>query len=209
MLATAALAGLEQLVNAALALDSDTGARLAQLHGQRLGLELRGFGLRIYFVPTPDRLLVQGQLEGEPDALLIGSPLALASIGMGDDKVAELFSGRVEIQGDVGLAQRFGRILGGLDIDWEEAFSRLVGDVAAHQGGQGLRRAGRWLGESRQGLEQSLTEYLQEESRLLPRPDEMRAFNAEVDELRDGVERLMARIRLLEQAASLRNPGAS
>jgi ubiquinone biosynthesis protein UbiJ len=199
MLATAALAGLEQLVNAGLALDPDVNMALAQMHGRTIGLELRGFELRIYFVPTADRLLVQGQLEGEPDVLLIGSPLALASIGMGGDKVGELFSGRVDIRGDLGLAQRFGRVLGQIDIDWEEEFSHLVGDVLAHESVQGLRKVGCWLHESQQGLEQSLSEYLQEESRLLPRTEEVAAFNAGVDDLRDGVERLLARIRLLEQ----------
>lgn len=199
MLTTAALAGLEQVLNAALALDPETNAKLAGLHGRTLGLELRGFGLRLFFVPTPGRLLVQGQLEGPPDALFIGSPVALASIGLGENKVGELFSGRVEIQGDVGLAQRFGRILGQIDIDWEEQLSRLIGDVAAHETGKAVRKASRWFGESRQSLEASLSEYMQEEARLLPHPWEVAEFNQGVDELRDGVERLLARIRLLEQ----------
>lgn len=199
MLTSAALAGLESLINGLLALGPDTSARLARLHGQVIGLELRGFGLRLYFIPTPERLLLQGRIEQAPDALLIGTPLALASIGLKDDKVGELFSGRVEIQGNVELAQRFGRILGQLDIDWEEQLSRLVGDVAAHESGQLVRKTGRWLGESRQSLELGLSEYLQEETRLLPRPEEVAEFNRGVDELRDGVERLLARIHLLEQ----------
>lgn len=199
MLRSAALAGLESMINGLLALDPDASARLARLHGKVIGLEVRGFGLRLYFVPTPGRLLLQGRVEQEPDALLIGSPLALASIGLGDDKVGELFSGRVEIQGDVDLAQRFGRILGQMDIDWEEHLSHLVGDVAAHESSQLLRKTGHWLGESRQSLELGLGEYLQEETRLLPRPEEVAGFNKGVDELRDGVERLLARIHLLEQ----------
>lgn len=199
MLESAALAGLESLINNLLALDPDTSAKVAGLRGRVIGFELRGFGLRFHFVPTPGRLMLQGRIEGEPDALFVGSPLALASIGLKDDKVGELFSGRVEIRGDVSLAQRFGRILGQLDIDWEEELSKVVGDVAAHQSGEAVRKTGHWLGASRQSLEMSLSEYLQEEAQLLPRPEEVAEFNRGVDELRDGVERLLARIHLLEQ----------
>ena len=138
----AALAGLETALNRYIALDPEGAARLAPLHGRLIAIELAGFGTRIDLIPGPDGLQVFGAYEGEPDCLLRGSPLGLARMGLAERKEDQLFGGEVQIEGDTRLAQEFGAFLGGLDVDWEEQLSRLVGDPIAHQVGSGLRAGG-------------------------------------------------------------------
>lgn len=202
LISSALLSALERTLNATLQLDPAIGQRLARLHGKVICLEITGFDLRIYFIPTPEGLQLYGQIEGEPDCTLSGSLLALASLGLSDDKGAELFAGGVQVHGDAALAHRFGKILADLDIDWEEHLSRLIGDIPAHQAGKLYRHARQWAGKSRQTLELDLGEYLQEELRWLPLPEELDAFNAEVDELRDDAERLQARLERLQRTLS-------
>jgi ubiquinone biosynthesis protein UbiJ len=98
------------------------------------------------------------------------------------------------VEGQTDLAQELGELLGGIEVDWEEQLSRLVGDPVAHQVGSGLRSAGRWGRHSAETLTQNLGEYLQEEARLLPSRNEVAAFLDDIDRLRDDVERLAARI---------------
>lgn len=195
-----ALAGLEQSINGLLRLDPRSAERLAHHHGRLIAIEVLGIGLTLYFVPQHDGLLqIIGSIEGEPDCTLSGAPLDLMRSGDSDQGAAQLFAGRVSISGDTELAHRFGEILGGLDIDWEEPLSRLVGDVAAHEIGLRSRKLGRWARSTGQTLSQDLAEYLTEEARLLPTRYECEEFLAEVDRLRDDTERLAARVARLQK----------
>lgn len=202
-LPTVAVSALETLINGYLGLDDEVLQRLGRLHGQRICFEFSGFDLRLWFVPAAGRLQLHAYLEGEPDCLLRGSPLALAALGFAEEKSGQLFGGRVEIVGDAGLAHRFGQILAAVDIDWEEQLSRLVGDVPAHQAGRAARGLRDWAGKARRSLELDIGEYLQEEIRLAPRAEEVADFAAEVDTLRDDVERLQARVERLHRRLEL------
>ncbi len=193
----AVLAGLEAALNRYIALDPEGAARLVPLHGRLIAIELAGFGTRLTLIPGPDGLQVFGAYEGEPDCLLRGSPLALARMGLAERKEDQLFGGEVQVEGDTRLAQEFGAFIAGLDVDWEEQFSRLVGDPIAHQVGSGLRSVGDWGRKSSDTLTQDLKEYLQEEGRLVPTAYEVQGFLDRVDTLRDDVERLEARIERL------------
>jgi ubiquinone biosynthesis protein UbiJ len=139
-----------------------------------------------------------GDYRGTPDAVISGAPWSLARVAYGGDRGA-LFAGEVEIRGDVTVGQRFEAILRGIDIDWEEQLSRLVGDVAAHQVGKLVRDTMAWGAKSAETLGRDVSEYLQEESRHLPQRDEVDAFLTAVDDLRNDVERLGARIRRLRE----------
>jgi ubiquinone biosynthesis protein UbiJ len=195
------LAGLERSINAVLALDPVALERLAALHGRCIALALEGLDLTLYFVPAQDgRLQVMRQVEGEPDCTLAGSPVDLVRASDKRAGPAQLFAGRVRIDGDARTAQRFSEALADLDIDWEEQLSQLLGDVAAHQVGRGLRAMLAQARRMRDSSSQNLAEYLTEEARLLPHRYEIDEFLAEVDTLRDDVERLEARINLLEKA---------
>ncbi len=194
---TAALAGLEQALNAALALDPRSPERLAALDGRVVAMALSGTGLRICLRADDEGYLaVMGSFDGEADTTLRGAPLSMLRMASGSADT--LFGGGVEIEGDVELGQRFQRIIQQVDIDWEEHLSRLVGDVAAHQLGQAARGLFSWFNRSADHLGMDTADYLREESRILPHPDEVREFLDGVDGLRDGVERLAARIARLE-----------
>lgn len=195
-----ALAMLEQAINRLLDLDPYTARRLARFHGRVIAIEIVGIGVTLYFIPGHDgHLQILGQIDGEPDCRLSGTPLDLMRSGDSRQGAAQLFAGRVTISGDTELAHRFGEALAGLDIDWEEQLAELVGDVAAHEVGLGIRKASRWARQSSQLLGQDLGEYLTEEARLLPTRYETDEFLHQVDALRDDAERLAARVQRLER----------
>jgi ubiquinone biosynthesis protein UbiJ len=193
------LAALEQAVNRVLALDPEGARRLAPMYGRVIGIELKGFGTRLYLIPGAAGLQVFGAYDAEPDCVMRGSPVGLARLGMVDRKEDSLFSGQVEVEGDAGLAQEFGDFIAGVDVDWEEQLSRLTGDPVAHEVGNRARAAGRWGRRSLDTLADDLKEYLQEEGRILPTRYETERFLNEVDTLRDDVERLAARVERLRR----------
>ncbi|QYZ66013.1 MAG: sterol-binding protein [Gammaproteobacteria bacterium (ex Lamellibrachia satsuma)] len=197
----AAFATLEQLINQAIRLDPEAPARLEPMFGRVIRLDLLGFGLSLYLIPEPGGIQLLSDFEGEPDCALRGTPLDLAAMRGNRKSADQLFSGAVEIEGDSALAHRFGDFLSALDIDWEEQFSHLTGDLIAHEVGNAARSLFGWGKKLRRTSGQNLQEYLQEELRLLPSRYEIEPFLAGVDTLRDDVERLAARLQRLRAKA--------
>jgi ubiquinone biosynthesis protein UbiJ len=193
----ALLAAAEGAVNALLALDPEGAARLAEVQGQVLQLDLLGFGTRLYVVPGDARLLLFGAYEATPDCIVRGSPVALLNMVLAEHREDAVFAGTIQIEGDNRLAQGLGEVFRGLDIDWEEQLSKLLGDTLAHQLMQRARTGERWASRSGNIARDNLREYLQEEAAVLPSRQELDEFLAAVDTLRDDVERLEARVERL------------
>jgi ubiquinone biosynthesis protein UbiJ len=197
MIHVAALAVLEQALNAALALDPKTGERLARLQGKLIAVELRGTGITLTLQPTVEgKLRLMGDYDGEVDTTLRGAPFALLRMGSG--RTGEgLFNGGVEIDGDVELGTKLQRIFERLDIDWEEHLSRLTGDIVAHQLGNTVRGFFAWGRRAADHLGHDVADYLQEENETLPVAWEVEEFIQGVDTLRSDVDRLEARVKRL------------
>ncbi|MGD8644594.1 MAG: SCP2 sterol-binding domain-containing protein [Chromatiales bacterium] len=190
---------LERALNGYLDRDPDTATRLAALEGKRLALELSGLEQSFLLSVADGRLRVDTETELEPDATLRGTTLAFSKLALGSDPTAGLASGELVIEGDTQVGEAFRALFTEVEIDWEEALSRLLGDIPAHQVGSWLRSLQRWGRRSVTSLRMDLTEYLQEESQALPTRVEVEAFLDDVDDLRADVDRLEARIRRLEQ----------
>lgn len=194
-----ALESLEQAINGYLGLDPRALEQLQSLQGKLIAIELDGLGERLYLLTGNRRLLVLGATEETPDCTISGTPLALARMAEKREGQQQLFRGEVRIEGDTELAHRFSKLLGSLQIDWEEQLSRLTGDAVAHQGMQWLRDLEHWGNQARSTLSQDVSEYLQQEQQVLATREQLDRFCEDVDQLRDRLERLQARINRLNR----------
>jgi ubiquinone biosynthesis protein UbiJ len=192
-----ALAALEALINRLLGLDPEGAAALGKLQGRVLRVELEGVGMAVTVVPESSALRLFGNYAAKPDCVIRATPAALLSMALAEHREDQVFSGAVSIEGDNALAQAIGEVAKGLDIDWEEQLSTIVGDIAAHGIGNQVRAASRWTERSGRILTSDLQEYLIEEGRLVPSKSEVREFLDGVDALRDDVARIEARIERL------------
>lgn len=193
---------LESAINRYLSLDPEISSQLGALHGQVIGIELAGIGLQFFFIPDQKGTLqLLSQYDGEADCMIIGAPLSLLGnqLSGSNDSV---FSGDIKVVGKSALAQEFTRIIRAVDIDWEEQLSRITGDVIAHQAGNGIKQTREWFKRNINSSGLNVQEYLQEEIRLTPGKLELDNFFEDVDTLRDGVERLEARINRLISSQS-------
>jgi len=195
----AGVVAVEQLLNAVISLDEVTQQRLAELHGRRIAIEFREWNLTLLFVPDAQgRLQISTDDVDAADATIRATPFDFAETLRMERKEEQVFKGKITLDGDTRLAQRFSDILAMLEIDWEEQLSKLTGDVAAHQLGGMLRGFQRWARRNQRMMRDNLGEYLTEEKQLLPTAFEVAEWRGEVDRLRDDVDRLAARVvRLL------------
>jgi ubiquinone biosynthesis protein UbiJ len=189
---------LQAAFNQYLGMDPAAGDRLAALDGRVIALELRGLDLVLVFRVQGHGIVIIDDPDQIPDTVLRGTPLGIARLGFGrGSSTGTLFSGDVEIAGDVETGKAFKAVLDAVDIDWEEQLSRLTGDVLAHQLGNAARHTTSWLDHARLTLERDLSEYLQEELRVVPTRIEIENFIEDVGRLSMDADRLEARLRRL------------
>jgi len=197
--ATTLAAALETALELYLKQDAGALQQCANMDGKVIAVEITGLGLALYFMPGADGIRVAGYYEGEADTRLRGSPIGFAKLALGS-REDTLFEGTVEIQGDTEAGQQFQDILSAVDWDWEEQLSRVTGDVIAHQAGNLARKVTQFARDSSSTLQQDVSEYIQEETRLLPARIEVDYFLEDVDQLRTDVDRMTARVDRLLQA---------
>ena len=189
---------LERLIDGALDLDPETRSALAGLSGKVVDVELSGAGSlrvriddeRVHIGPRDD--------AADADVTLRGAPLSLFRFAFAGDREAQILGEEVSLQGDIALATRLQQIAARLDIDFEEAFARHLGDAPAHELVRAMRGFGGWLSGAGSALLEDASEFLRHEAAITPRRVEVDRFVNDVDDLRDDAERLEARVARLE-----------
>jgi ubiquinone biosynthesis protein UbiJ len=176
-----------------------TAARelLARLRGSSFAVHVEGLGLTAVLHADDERLRLDSDATNA-SATLRATPLDLLRL-LNADGVSGVKRTRADLSGDLEVAERFARLLKLARPDLEEEVAKWVGDVPAHALGEAVRGAAAWLARAGAALRMNAAEYLQEESRAMPAPLEAQAFYADVERLRDDVERVSARLKRLEQ----------
>jgi len=190
---------LESVLNHYLALDPEVLDKLVIFKGKVIKLEITGINRDFYLFPSDTGIHVQTAHEGKVDTVLSGSPVSLFKMGLVPDSADMLLKGEVEISGDTRLGHQFKNILSQMDVDWAEPLASLLGDSLAYQLQQSANKLGSWGKQSIKSVSTSLSEYLQEESRDVVTQTELEIFNDAVDQLRDDVDRLQAKIHDLSR----------
>ncbi|MDE2235839.1 MAG: SCP2 sterol-binding domain-containing protein [Gammaproteobacteria bacterium] len=183
---------VELALNNALSGSNAAQQDLKQLQDKLIAMELREFPLKLYFFAQQSGLRVSGEHAGKPDMTVRAASFALLEAAI---KRNEAPPRGIELNGDAETAQIFSRLLKRADLDWEELLSHYTGDVIAHQVGNLARSLNRWGRDVTARAGQDLAEYLVYESGVLPPRLEVEIFLDAVDQLRNDVDRLAARLQ--------------
>lgn len=194
---------LQEALNRTLALDSEARAQVLELAGQAVELQLEAPPLALRISVTADGLEVGPvQPDHEPDLSLRASAAALLErlLPQGPSTRAGATAsgaGKLRISGDAELARRLQKLAAGFDPDFDAAFARVFGEIVGPQIAKALRTAWTSGKAHAQHFASDTVDYLVEERRDVVSRAEQEGFFDEVDDLRDAVERLEARIRRL------------
>lgn len=180
-----------------LRMDPFLEQNLQPLVGKIVALEFSEFKKPIYLCFQADTILLQLSDVGDVDATLQGSCFSLMKMGLSlqQKKKAAGFAGKLTMRGDVDVAQQVNDFLLQLELDWEGQLAKWIGDVPARHVANVWRSGYQYMQKSQQQVADNVTDYLQEELRLLPPQEAVEDFYADVSELRMAVDRLAARVQ--------------
>ena len=161
-------------------------------------------GKTAHFLVPPFSLLLTVTSSGEvaraagdaaSDAkFVLSPPLLLRLIGRDEEAYKQ-----VEISGDSDFAGEIAYIAKNLRWDAAEDLSHIFGDIAAQRMVSTAESFSTWGKQSFDSLSRSFSEYWTEERPLIAKSTHVKQFIAEVDALRDDVERLEKRLQKLSR----------
>ena len=200
MLANALLSLVERIINQLLQLDPQLQGKLAAIADKQLLIEIRDWQQSILCVYSDEQIHLYSTQERSFDCMIsadIDNLLALKDPSMLTQLIRQ---DKLDLQGDLNLAQGFSNAFAELDIDWPEHFSRYIGDAPAQQlwlSIQALKRRG---SQTKSKLENTLTTLCQDELAVTIHPLELAEFKQQNRQLRSQVSQLEMRINALLQS---------
>lgn len=186
---------LEIALNHALRFDMESHEKLQRFANRSIRIDITNLNIAVIGRFTEERILLETAEEHVADLMIKADSFALLKLVQQPDS---LFSNQIQIRGDVQFAKQLQDWQQHFDFDWEQQIARVTGDTLAYPLAQSLRRGFDWLNYNRSEFEQSLAEYLREESQYLPDKSQTERFMQNVDLLRADTERLEARIKRLQ-----------
>ncbi len=192
MLATAAIASAEKMINAALQYDPATRIGLARLSGKILAVNITTPNLPLFVMAMDDEVRLMNHWDGDVDTRISGSLLALAQLSQ--TEIYNLKDSGVTVMGDITLLADWQQLLKNVDIDWEDMLSQFTGDIIGHQTAMLIRTQLGWVKDRAASAQRLTREFLTEELKTIPSKPELEDFYQQVDELRLAVDRAAARV---------------
>lgn len=195
--------GIERILNQLIKLDPDSPRRLKVLAGKQLKLRINEFPWPLIFAFSDhvDVLTAESltQHETPADCEIALSVNNLKQLQDSSQISRLIQQNKLQLEGDIHIAQNFSALIKDLHIDWEEQLSQYVGDVIAHQSFNSARNL---FDHAKAKLDQFtsvLSDAALEEKAVAAHPVAVDDFCQSVNKLRSDTERLAARITRLEQ----------
>lgn len=188
---------LSTAINRYLSLDPESKERLAKLNGKAITIELLPFHYTFHCYFDNNAVSINTDECKDAEAIIRGTPLQLATLALSQDNRHRFFADDVTIEGNAALGQQVMQLFDELEIDWQEYFSMLVGDVSAHHIGNFFQHMKTWLTQTENSMAQNISDFLHEELKCVPPAEALQDFFQDIDELRMDTDRIEARLNAL------------
>jgi len=185
---------LETGVNQLHQLDSSAVIKRKQLNGTIIGVSLKELDFPLYFIISEQQVDVLNKFEGQTDCSIRVSMSALKQLQDNHQLTNLIKSGKLEVEGDIQLVQRFASLLTDMEIDWEEHLSHKVGDVIAHKFCYHSKQLFKTAVKKSKVIEKQTALYLTEEAKLAPSSLEVAYFCDQVKALQKQTDELLFKL---------------
>lgn len=195
-------ATLEKIANQALAMNVEGTQRLEVLNLKTLSLHLSELNFPISITFESEKVLVSS-LDSASDCRIHTSINTLMLLQKEQQLTELIKQDKLDIQGDIKVAQQVAAIAEHLQIDWDSQISAHIGDYATYklkQLGQGIAQKVKF---AQQQISADSSEWLLHEAKLVVTKSDIHHFNTQVNLVSQSTQALALRIDKLMQHANL------
>ncbi|MDO6425406.1 SCP2 sterol-binding domain-containing protein [Thalassotalea sp. 1_MG-2023] len=190
---------IEKVVNALLSMNLSSSASLVALEQKTLVVSLAELNFPLSLTVSDKQLLVTCITERSD--CQIDTSLATLKTLKEEQQLTELIKqDKLNIVGDVKVAQQFADVFQQLDIDWQSEIASYIGDVPTYK----LGRFHQWLLAkvtfAKQQVSADASEWLLHEKRVLVSNGELQQLYGQIQQAQQAIQQIEQRISQLDDA---------
>ncbi|WP_448547120.1 ubiquinone biosynthesis accessory factor UbiJ [Thalassotalea fusca] len=170
---------------------------LASLEGSSLSIQVKELSAPICFNFVSDKILVSSHLEQDADCSIYLQLSVLSQLKNTQNLTSLIKQEKLDVEGDLKVAQRFIGYLEGIDIDWRIEVANVIGDVATFKLEQCVAFLSQKFSFAREQISQDASEWLLHEKRLLVADSELQVHYEAVTACSKQTESIANRINAL------------
>ncbi|WP_299805362.1 SCP2 sterol-binding domain-containing protein [uncultured Shewanella sp.] len=186
-------AAIEISLNKLISQSPEDYAKLRNLHGKVLCIQLSQLNWPLYFLFAKE-IQVFSRYEGEVTTKVNADATTLYQLTEGANLTELIKQDKLSLEGDLSLLQTFSHYMQQVEVDFAEPLSHYIGDAPTHFIHQGLKRAKQDVTKVLLKTRSHLGQLTTEEYRLAPHKLEYIYLSDRIDDLAADVEATATRI---------------
>ncbi len=198
MLKQALCLTLEKLINTAFSMNTNGNDGLLILAGKRVTIFLDELGFALSFSVHQQKILVTSLIE-DSDCTITTSLSSLKELQKNQQLTELIKQDKLDISGDLKVAQQFANIAQTLEIDWQSELAKYIGDFATYKLGRITKTIFAKFAFLNQQVQADSCEYLVHEKRLLVTKNQLDEFNQQVEQVHEQANSLLLRLAALDK----------
>ena len=197
LLKTAVFALLEPSLNKALSYDHASVAKFDKLNNKSLSVELTDIRLQLNIRVQERKLYLSTNIEAF-DCLVRTTLKEVRNLTDASVLTQLIKQDKLELDGDLAIAQGFSSLLVENRIDWQEFLSQYLGDALAHKVAYHFTKLVTLFKRKMVDLDYTLASGLTDELAVTPDSLELKRFSLQVDDISGQVDKLSHQVSLLK-----------
>lgn len=190
---------IEPLINNLLKDDASAKEKLNKLNGKSFAVQLTNLSIQLKLSVNNHKLMLSNNMESA-DCKVITTSDQLKQLSDASQLTKLIKQDKLELEGDLAIAQAFSGLLMDNDINWQNALAKYVGDGMAHRIVEKAENLATLFRNKSTDANYTMSSLLTDELKVAPTEQEVSLFSNQVDALSAQVDRLSAQLTQLRKA---------
>jgi len=188
---------MEPALNKALSFDPDIAPKIKKLENKSFSIELTDIKLAMNLSVINQKLRLSTNTES-CDCLVRTTLEEVRNLSDASVLTKLIKQDKLELEGDLSIAQAFSGLLVENQIDWQEFLSQYLGDGLSHKVSTLILNFSNLIKRKSLDLDYTVSSALTDELRVTPDKIEIDQFVQNVDDLSGRVEKLIQQVSLIK-----------
>lgn len=200
MLSQLIIALIESVLNQAIKLSPQLHTSLSAIKHKTLQLNIQDWQQAFILLYTGEKFIILTTDEKQADCIICASIDTLLEL-KDPAKITKLIrEGKLDLEGDIQLAQAYSSAFSKIEIDWPEQLSSYLGDGMSHRVTLGVKTLHNQQQKLVEKLKATTAHTLQDELKVAMHPIELTIFKNDNRQLTSDLDVLEHRINILMQS---------
>jgi len=187
---------LEKIINKALSLNINDNTDLNALHNKCFTIVLAELNFPLCFSVYQQQILVNSVADNS-DCTIVTSLKTLKDFQKNQQLTELIKQDKLDINGDLKLAQQFANIAQNLTIDWQSELAKHIGDIATYKFSRVAKVLTDKLTFFKNQVQADSSEYIVHEQKLVVTKNQLDNFYQQVKQVSVQTNTLMQRLDAL------------